>query len=93
MNKNTAHQVFSLLSLSPSNDVLDMGLLQRAVEPAREILEVEKVDVVADEGYFRTEDVWSRCSNGRSTHLVLLAARDPNATWAECLNNLKSGNI
>jgi hypothetical protein len=31
-----------------SNDVLDMGLLQRTAEPAREILEVEKIDVVAE---------------------------------------------
>ena len=36
-----------------SNDVLDMGLLQCTAEPAREILEVEKIDVVADKGYFR----------------------------------------
>ena len=42
-----------------SNDVLDMGLLQRTAEPAREILEVEKIDVVADKGYFRTEDIAS----------------------------------
>ena len=37
-----------------SNDVVDMGLLQRTAEPAREIFEVEKIDVVADKGYFRT---------------------------------------
>ena len=42
-----------------SNDVVDMGLLQRTAEPAREILEVEKIDVVADKGYFRTEDIAS----------------------------------
>ena len=42
-----------------SNDVLDMGLLQRTAEPARAILEVEKIDVVADKGYFRTEDIAS----------------------------------
>ena len=39
-----------------SNDVLDMGLLQCTAEPAREILEVKKIDVVADKCYFRTED-------------------------------------
>ena len=36
---------------------VDMGLLQRTAEPARDILEVEKIDVVADKGYFRTEDI------------------------------------
>ena len=30
-----------------------MGLLQATAEPAREILEVEKIDVVADKGYFK----------------------------------------
>ena len=40
-----------------SNDVLDMGLLQQTAEPARQILDVEKIDVVADKGYFRTEDI------------------------------------
>jgi len=29
-----------------------MGQLQATAEPAREILEVEKIDVVADKGYF-----------------------------------------
>jgi hypothetical protein len=31
-----------------TNDVLDMGLLQQTAEPARQILEVETIDVVAD---------------------------------------------
>ena len=40
-----------------ANQVVDMGLLQATAEPAREILEVERIDVVADKGYFRTEDI------------------------------------
>jgi transposase len=40
-----------------TNDVLDTGLLQQTAEPARQILDVEKIDVVADKGYFRTEDI------------------------------------
>ena len=40
-----------------TNQVLDMGLLKDTAEPAREILEVGKIDVVADKGYFRTEDI------------------------------------
>src|SRR5271165_2062776 len=34
-----------------------MGLLQAIAEPALEILEVETIDVVADKGYFKTEDI------------------------------------
>jgi Transposase DDE domain len=52
-----------------SNDVLDMGLLQRTAEPAREILEVKKIDVVADKGYFRTEDVASCEEAGLTPHV------------------------
>lgn len=40
-----------------TNQVVDMGLLQATAEPAREILDVERIDVVADKGYFRTEDI------------------------------------
>ncbi len=40
-----------------TNQVVDMGLLQATAEPAREILEVETIDVVADKGYFKTEDI------------------------------------
>jgi len=52
-----------------SNDVLDMGLLQRTAEPARKILEVEKIDVVADKGYFRTEDIASCEEAGLTPHV------------------------
>ncbi|MEZ0085212.1 IS1182 family transposase [Bradyrhizobium japonicum] len=40
-----------------SNDVLDMGLLQRTAEPARAILDVEKINVVADKSYYKIEDI------------------------------------
>jgi hypothetical protein len=40
-----------------SNQVVDMGLLTQTVEPARAILEVETIDVVADRGYFKSEDI------------------------------------
>jgi transposase/IS5 family transposase len=40
-----------------TNQVVDMGLLQETAEPAREILDIETIDVVADKGYFRTEDI------------------------------------
>jgi transposase len=40
-----------------TNQVVDMGLLQQTAEPARAILDVERIDVVADRGYFRAEDI------------------------------------
>ena len=40
-----------------TNQVVDMGLLTETSEPAREILGVEAIDVVADRGYFKIEDI------------------------------------
>jgi transposase len=40
-----------------TNQVVDMGLLTQTAEPARTILDVETIDVVADRGYFKAEDI------------------------------------
>jgi transposase len=40
-----------------TNQVVDIGLLTETAEPAREILGVAMIDVVADRGYFKAEDV------------------------------------
>ena len=40
-----------------TNQVVDMGLLKETAEPARAILDVENIDVVADRGYFKIEDI------------------------------------
>jgi transposase len=40
-----------------TNQVIDMGLLTETATPAREILGVEKIDVTADRGYFKAEDI------------------------------------
>jgi transposase len=40
-----------------TNQVVDMGLLTQTAEPARGILGVETIDVVADRGYFKAEDI------------------------------------
>ena len=40
-----------------TNQVVDMGLLTETAEPARAILDVETIDVVADRGYFKIEDI------------------------------------
>jgi transposase len=39
------------------NQVVDMGLLKETAAPARAILDVENIDVVADRGYFKIEDI------------------------------------
>lgn len=40
-----------------TNQVVDMGLLTETAEPAKKTLGVETIDVVADKGYFKIEDV------------------------------------
>ena len=40
-----------------TNQVVDMGLLTQTATPAREVLGVETIDVVADRGYFKAEDI------------------------------------
>src|ERR1700712_3917485 len=40
-----------------TNQVVDMGLLLQTAEPAKEVLGVETIDVVADKGYFKIEDI------------------------------------
>lgn len=45
-----------------TNQVVDMGLLTQTAEPARTILDVATIDVVADRGYFKIEDI-EACEN------------------------------
>lgn len=40
-----------------TSQVLDMGLLTETVTPARAVLEVTAIDVVADKGYVKIEDI------------------------------------
>jgi hypothetical protein len=40
-----------------TNQVVDMGQLTQTAEPAKEVLGVETIDVVADKGYFKIEDI------------------------------------
>jgi transposase len=40
-----------------TNQVVDMGLLTQTAEPAKAVLDVERIDVVADRGYFKIEDI------------------------------------
>jgi transposase len=52
-----------------TNQVVDMGLLQETAEPARQVLDVETIDVVADKGYFRTEDIAACEKAGLTPHV------------------------
>jgi len=40
-----------------TNQVVDMGLLTETAEPVKQILGVDTIDVVADKGYFKIEDI------------------------------------
>ena len=40
-----------------TNQVVDMGLLAQTAEPAKEVLGVDQIAVVADRGYFKIEDI------------------------------------
>jgi hypothetical protein len=40
-----------------TNQVVDMGMLTQTAQPAKEVLGVETIDVVADKGYFKIEDI------------------------------------
>jgi len=46
-----------IIEQTVTNQVVDMGLLTETSEPAREILGVETINVVADRGYFKIEDI------------------------------------
>jgi transposase len=62
-----------------TNQVVDMGLLQATSEPAREILGIDRIDVVADKGYFRTEDI-AACENAGLTPYVPRPQRGSSAS-------------
>ena len=52
---DTKHKL--LVEQQVTNQVVDMGLLTETAEPAKEALGVETIDVVADKGYFKIEDI------------------------------------
>jgi hypothetical protein len=52
-----------------TNQVVDMGLLTQTAEPARAILGVERIDVVADRGYFKIEDIEACEKAGLTPHV------------------------
>src|ERR1700761_7975901 len=52
---DTKHKL--IVEQQVTNQVLDMGLLTETAEPAKEILGVETIAVVANKGYFKIEDL------------------------------------
>jgi transposase len=52
---DTKHKL--IVEQQVTNQVVDMGLLTQTAEPAKEVLGVEKIGVVADRGYFKIEDI------------------------------------
>src|ERR1039458_9571603 len=52
-----------------TNQVVDMGLLTQTAEAARAILDVENIDVVADRGYFKIEDIEACEKAGLTPHV------------------------
>jgi transposase len=52
---DTKHKL--IVEQQVTNQVVDMGLLTGTAEPAKEILGVERIAVVADRGYFKIEDI------------------------------------
>jgi transposase len=52
---DTKHKL--IVEQQVTNQVLDMGLLTETAAPAKEILDVERIAVVADRGYFKIEDI------------------------------------
>jgi Transposase DDE domain len=77
-----------------TNQVVDLGLLTQTAEPARAILDVETIDVVADRGYFKIEDgseaEWSRRMAGRKAWndkaplMAQIAYRLGRSLWRDC---------
>jgi hypothetical protein len=61
-----------------TNQVVDIGLLMQTAEPARVILDVERIDVVADRGYFKIEDI-EACEKAGLTPHVPKPQRGPAA--------------
>src|SRR6201996_8964690 len=52
---DTKHKL--IVEQQVTNQVVDMGLLTETAEPAKAILGVETIAVVADKGYFKIEDI------------------------------------
>jgi hypothetical protein len=73
MNARSGQQV--------TNQVVDMGLLTQTGAPAKEVLGVETIAVVADRGYFKIEDI-EACEQAGIEPYVPLPQRVPRSRRA-----------
>jgi transposase len=72
---DTKHKL--IVEQQVTNQVVDMGMLTQTAEPAKEILGVETIDVVADKGYFKIEDI-EACEKAGMTPYVPRPQRGPS---------------
>jgi transposase/IS5 family transposase len=72
---DTKHKL--IVEQQVTNQVVDMGLLTQTAEPAKEVLGVETIDVVADKGYFKTEDI-EACEKAGMVPFVPRPQRGPS---------------
>ena len=59
------------------NNVTDVGLLAQTAVAARENLSVEKIDAVADKGYYKIDDIEACEAGGVTAHVPKLVDRTP----------------
>jgi len=72
---DTKHKL--IVEQQVTNQVLDMGLLTETAEPAKQILDVEQIAVVADRGYFKIEDI-EACEKAGMERYVPRPQRGPS---------------
>jgi transposase len=72
---DTKHKL--IVEQQVTNQVVDVGLLTQTVEPAKEILGVETIEVVADKGYFKIEDI-EACEKASMVPYVPRPQRGPS---------------
>jgi transposase len=71
---DTEHKL--IVEQQVTNQVLDLGLLTETAEPAKEILGVDAISVVAGKGYFKIEDI-EACENAGILPYVPRPQRGP----------------
>jgi transposase len=74
---DTRHKL--IVEQQVTNQVVDTGLLTQTAEPAKDILGVETIAVVADRGYFKTEDI-EACEKAGIDPYVPRPQRGPSVT-------------
>jgi transposase len=72
---DTKHKL--IVEQQVTNQVVDMGMLTQTATPAKEVLGVETIEVVADKGYFKIEDI-EACEKAGMTPYVPRPQRGPS---------------